>query len=61
MTVATDLSTAANTLAAAFAALTPAQWLRTGNRSDGAHFTVESFARYFIHDPVHHLHDVTGG
>jgi len=23
-------------------------------------FTVESFARYFIHDPVRHLHDVTG-
>jgi hypothetical protein len=21
---------------------------------------VESFARYFVHDPVHHLHDVTG-
>ena len=23
-------------------------------------FTVETFARYFIHDPVHHLYDVTG-
>jgi len=23
-------------------------------------FTVESFAQYFIHDPVHHLHDVGG-
>jgi hypothetical protein len=22
--------------------------------------TVETFARYFIHDPVHHLYDVTG-
>jgi hypothetical protein len=22
--------------------------------------TVESFARYFIHDPVHHCYDVTG-
>ena len=32
---------------------------RTGRRSDGAHFTVETFARYFIHDPVHHLYDVT--
>jgi hypothetical protein len=21
---------------------------------------VETFARYFIHDPVHHLYDVTG-
>jgi hypothetical protein len=22
---------------------------------------VESFARYFIHDPIHHLHDVAPG
>jgi hypothetical protein len=36
------------------------QWERTGRRSDGARFTVETFARYFIHDPVHHLYDVTG-
>jgi hypothetical protein len=36
------------------------QWQRTGNRSDGARFTVETFARYFAHDPVHHLYDVTG-
>jgi hypothetical protein len=21
-------------------------------------FTVRSFARYFVHDPLHHLHDV---
>ena len=34
------------------------QWARTGFRSDGAAFTIESFARYFIHDPIHHLHDV---
>jgi hypothetical protein len=36
------------------------QWRRPGNRGDGSRFTVESFARYFIHDPVHHLYDVTG-
>jgi len=40
--------------------VTGAQWRRTGNRSDGASFTVETFARYFVHDPVHHLYDVTG-
>jgi hypothetical protein len=33
--------------------------LRPGRRSDGATFTAETFARYFIHDPIHHLHDVT--
>ncbi|MDX6199763.1 MAG: hypothetical protein QOJ79_2914 [Actinomycetota bacterium] len=31
---------------------------RTGRRSDGAVFTIDSFARYLLHDPVHHLHDV---
>jgi uncharacterized protein YfaQ (DUF2300 family) len=27
---------------------------------DGANFTVTTFARYFVHDPVHHRWDVTG-
>jgi hypothetical protein len=45
-------------VATSVAGLLPAQWARTGRRSDGAAFTVESFARYFVHDPVHHLHDV---
>ena len=35
-------------------------WDRRGRRSDGAPFTVESFARYVLHDPIHHLTDVTG-
>ncbi|GGF37267.1 DinB family protein [Subtercola lobariae] len=34
------------------------QWQRTGRRSDGSVFTVDTLARYFIHDPVHHLFDV---
>jgi len=58
--VATELSEAAEALAARFAQVSDVDWTRTGSRSDGAHFTVESFARYFIHDPVHHLYDVTG-
>jgi hypothetical protein len=58
--VAGDLVAAAGVIAAHFAGLAPDQWQRTGRRSDGAHFTVESFARYFIHDPFHHLYDVTG-
>ncbi|WP_055585016.1 DinB family protein [Streptacidiphilus griseoplanus] len=57
--VAAELAAAAETLATAFDQVAGAQWQRTGDRSDGAHFTVESFARYFIHDPVHHLWDVT--
>lgn len=59
--VAAQLLEAADALAADFAQLEDAQWLRQGRRSDGARFTVESFSRYLIHDPVHHLYDVTCG
>ena len=59
-TVARKLRESAQAIADQFAAVTGAQWQRTGRRSDGASFTVETFARYFIHDPVHHLYDVTG-
>ncbi len=56
--VGRDLVGAADRLAARFDTVHGAQWDRTGNRSDGARFTVETFARYLMHDPVHHLHDV---
>lgn len=58
--VSGQLKDAAHRLADAFAAVSGADWQRTGTRSDGAHFTVESIGRYFLHDPVHHLYDVTG-
>ena len=58
--VADELDSAADAIAASFAAVSGDQWLRPGRRSDGASFTVETFARYFMHDPIHHLHDVTG-
>ena len=58
--MAGELATAAEVIAAHFDDLAPGQWQRTGSRSDGADFTIESFGRYFIHDPVHHLYDVTG-
>lgn len=57
--VSVVLAEAAEKLAAAFEAVHGELWQRTGDRSDGTRFTVESFARYFIHDPVHHLFDVT--
>jgi len=59
-TVAAGLAEAAEAIASRFAAVTSDQWPRKGRRSDGAQFTIETFARYFIHDPVHHLYDVTG-
>jgi hypothetical protein len=59
--VADELVSAGNRLADHFDAVEGDQWSRTGVRSDGAHFTVDTFARYFIHDPVHHLWDVGAG
>jgi hypothetical protein len=58
--VAPQLQAAAAALADRFDAVSGEQWLRPGRRSDGAVFTVETFGRYFIHDPVHHLFDATG-
>lgn len=34
-------------------------WDRPGRRSDGASFTVATIARYMIHDPIHHVWDVS--
>ena len=58
--VATGLAAAAEVLAADFDGVRGEQWQRRGRRSVGASFTVATFARYFIHDPIHHLWDVTG-
>ncbi len=58
--VAAELTQSAQVIANRFQGVTGGQWQRPGRRSDGASFTVETFARYFIHDPVHHLYDVTG-
>jgi len=57
--VAADLSAAAQTIAARFETVSGPQWERTGTRSDGAVFTVDTFARYLLHDVLHHVHDVT--
>ena len=59
--VAVALRAAAEVLAAEFDGVEGEAWRRPGRRSDGASFTVESFARYLLHDPVHHLWDVTHG
>jgi hypothetical protein len=59
-TVAGELDSAAETIAARFGTVSGSLWTRAGRRSDGASFTVETFGRYFIHDPIHHYYDVTG-
>jgi len=52
---------AAEALASRFSTVKNSQWQRRGTRSDGAKFTVHSFAQYLIHDPIHHVHDVREG
>jgi len=57
--VSDELAEAGANLADAFAAVDGDAWARTGRRSDGACFTVDTLARYLLHDPAHHLWDVT--
>lgn len=59
--VAGELAVAADLLARAFASVRDDEWQRTGFRSDGAAFTIDSFTRYMVHDPVHHVYDVEQG
>lgn len=56
--VANELQEAGISLADRFDSVAGEQWSRTGFRSDGSAFTVESIAKYLMHDPVHHLWDV---
>ncbi|VFA94918.1 DinB superfamily [Nocardia farcinica] len=58
--VAAELTDAAERVAAAFAAVPPDARGRTARRGDGALFTVDGLARYFLHDLVHHAHEVRG-
>lgn len=56
--VADELADAAAALAARFQSVRPGQWDRPGRRSNGSSFTVATLGQYFLHDVVHHLHDV---
>jgi len=58
--VSTQLVAAGRAIAATFAAVPDDAWERTGRRSNGSVFTVTTLAQYFLHDVVHHLHDVRG-
>ena len=51
-----DLKAGGDRLATLFD--TVENWARTGYRSDGAEFTIDTFSRYLLHDVVHHLWDV---
>ena len=57
--VEAELVEAGLALADAFERVPAEAASRTGRRSDGSRFTVETLGRYLLHDPVHHLWDVT--
>jgi len=56
--VAAELGLASATAADGFDSVSGEQWARTGRRSNGSVFTVETLGQYFLHDLMHHLYDV---
>jgi hypothetical protein len=60
-TVLVELAHAAASHAAVWDTVRDDQWDRRGYRSNGSEFTVDTFARYMLHDPVHHVTDVERG
>ncbi|WP_125610933.1 DinB family protein [Specibacter cremeus] len=56
--VARELAQAGTDAASAFASVTEEDWGRRGLRSNGSAFTVLTLSQYFLHDVIHHLHDV---
>jgi hypothetical protein len=60
LAVAVELCVAAEAAAAAFESVGESEWERTGRRTNGSRFTIETLGQYFLHDVIHHLHDVRG-
>jgi hypothetical protein len=58
--VSAELTAEGEQIAESFAGVPEADWGRRGLRSNGSEFTVLTLAQYFLHDAVHHLHDVDG-
>lgn len=58
-TVAAELASAGEAIANDFAQVPQNALERRGRRSNGSVFTVATLGLYFVHDPVHHLHDVS--
>jgi DinB family protein len=54
-----ELTAAAEQVAIQLEQVVGSDWDRPGRRSDGASFTVGTIARYMVHDPIHHLWDVS--
>jgi hypothetical protein len=58
--VGAELSRAGEELAIAYSRVGNDDWRRTGRRSNGAVFTVETLGQYLLHDLFHHVWDVRG-
>lgn len=58
--VADEIEANARTVVDIIDGLDESAWARPGLRSNGSRFTIESFSRYILHDPIHHYWDVTG-
>jgi hypothetical protein len=58
--VGAELVEAAAEVGGLYRTVTGEQWDRAGTRSNGSVFTVDSLARYHLHDVEHHLADVAG-
>lgn len=57
--VAAAVVSSADRAASAYEGVPVDQWERFGTRSNGDVFTVDTLARYHLHDLVHHAHDVS--
>ncbi len=58
--VAAEVTESGEELAEAYSRVGGGDWSRTGVRSNGSTFTVESLGRYLLHDLFHHVWDVHG-
>lgn len=58
--VAVELAAAAEEVAAVIEGVRASEWARVGTRSNGTSLDLAGWVRYFAHDPLHHLWDVTG-
>ena len=61
LVVGGEITAAGSALAELYDTVQTDQWQRPGLRSDGSAFTIDSFGRYFLHDPMHHIFDVQRG
>jgi hypothetical protein len=57
--VSGELGVAAAVVARTYDEVAGGQWDRSGRRSNGSVFTVDTLGRYHLHDVEHHLHDVS--